>query len=99
MIVILYIIVFIIILFFQQVNKTEHFENIQNLNNIIKNISDNKKISNLNILQLNDLSFKDNKSITSLIIDKINSILPDGIIMSWYGSEIPNGWFLCDGNN
>jgi hypothetical protein len=45
------------------------------------------------------LSFKDNKSITSLIIDKINSILPDGIIMSWYGSEIPNGWFLCDGNN
>ena len=38
---------------------------------------------------------------TAFVTNKINSVLPAGIIMMWSGSvaSIPSGWYLCNGSN
>ena len=32
-------------------------------------------------------------------MDTIGAFIPDGLICIWSGSEVPNGWLLCDGTN
>lgn len=57
-----------------------------NKNLIVENVdvTNTMKANNGNITNLNATTF---------------NIIPRGVIVAWFGTNIPNGWALCDGNN
>lgn len=38
-------------------------------------------------------------SIANLNVTGKFNLIPKGMIIAWYGSNVPDGWTLCDGNN
>lgn len=66
---------------------SEHFDN----NEAIANIS---SLYNNNMMVMDSAKFTGNVEIQGAF-----NIIPKGIIVAWYGSDIPSGWMLCDGTN
>lgn len=90
----IYIIIILTLFYIYFSKKCKYSETFSNNTVLSDQVVPHLKIlTNISELMQNGLEKEE------LIISKSLNLLPRGIIMTFYGEHIPEGWTLCDGNN
>ncbi len=90
----IYIVIILTLFYIYFCKKCRYSETFSNNTVLSDQILPHLKIlTNISELMQNGLEKEE------LIISKSFNLLPRGIIMTFYGEHIPEGWTLCDGNN
>ncbi len=91
LIILLILVIIILYYFTNKSNNKEHFATTsENSNEALQNISSLYNTQNLTV---------SNQTVTNSLTANSFNLLPKGIIVIWAGSNVPDGWLLCDGTN